>query len=70
MATGNFSNATVSVQRYSDTGAPIGGLINLAAGSDYCSVRIQELADGRLVVTWTDVSETPPYNHGSIVILP
>ena len=67
VATGNFSNATVSVQRYSDTGSPIGGLINVAVGGDYRSVRIEELADGRLAVTWTDTSETPPYNHGSII---
>ncbi len=67
VATGNFANATVSVQRYSDTGSPVGGLIQVAVGGDYRSVRIQELSDGRLAVTWTDVSETPPYNHGAVV---
>ncbi|WP_322321214.1 calcium-binding protein [Cypionkella sp.] len=67
VATGIFSNETVSVQRYSDTGSPIGGLIQVAVGGDYRSIRIEELSDGRLAVTWTDTSETPPYNHGSIV---
>ena len=67
LVTGNFPNTSVSVQRYSDAGVPVGGLIQLATGSGFRGVNIEELSDGRLVVTWTDITETPPYNHGSIV---
>ncbi len=67
LVTGNFPNTSVTVQRYSDSGSPVGGPIALAAGSGFRGVAIKELSDGKLVVTWTDISETPPYNHGGIV---
>ncbi|OYU38881.1 MAG: hypothetical protein CFE33_13715 [Pseudorhodobacter sp. PARRP1] len=67
LVTGNFSNTMVSVQRYSDSGNPVGGPIVLATGPGFRGVQIEELSDGRLAVTWTDISETPPYNHGSVV---
>lgn len=67
LVTGNFPNTSVSVQRYSDTGSPVGGPIALATGSGFRGVKIEELSGGKLVVTWTDISETPPYNHGAVV---
>lgn len=67
LVTGAFPNTTISVQRYSDAGSPIGGPIAVTIGSSFRGVKIEELNNGKLVVTWTDASETPPYNHGAIV---
>lgn len=67
LVTGAFPNTTISVQRYSDTGSPVGGPISVTTGSSFRGVKIEELSNGKLVVTWTDGSETPPYNHGAIV---
>ncbi|MFC3181955.1 calcium-binding protein [Cypionkella sinensis] len=67
LVAGSAPNTVISVQRYSDVGNPMGGPITVTTGSGFRNVRIEELDDGRLAVTWTDTSKTPPYNHGSIV---
>ncbi|MGL4490170.1 MAG: calcium-binding protein [Rhizobiaceae bacterium] len=57
----------VVVQRYNADGTTNGEVIEVVGAGNYSGVVIDQLANGNYVVSWTDDSNTPPFNKGPVV---
>lgn len=62
----SFSDRIV-VQRFGADGSLNGSVIEVAGAGDYADAKLAQLANGNYVVTWTDTSNTPPFNKGPVV---
>lgn len=62
----SFTNRIV-VQRFDANGSPTGDMVEVAGAGDYDDAKIARLANGNYIVTWTDTSNTPPFNKGPVV---
>lgn len=62
----SFSDRIV-VQRFGSDGSPSGSVIEVAGAGDYTDAKLAKLANGNYVVSWTDTSNTPPFNKGPVV---
>lgn len=62
----SFSDRIV-VQRIGADGGANGDMIEVAGAGDYSDAKIARLANGNYIVTWTDTSNTPPFNKGPVV---
>ncbi len=57
----------IFVQRYNSDGTSNGNAIEIVGAGDYNDAKIAQLTNGNYVVSWTDTSNTPPFNKGPIV---
>ncbi len=57
----------VVVQRFNSDGSTNGNAIEIVGAGNYDDAKIAKLANGNYVVTWTDTSNTPPFNKGPVV---
>lgn len=57
----------IVVQRFGADGSPTGDMVEIVDAGDYSDAKIARLENGNYVVTWTDTSNTPPFNKGPVV---
>lgn len=63
----NSGGGHVGLQRYNSNGTANGALIDVAQGTGLSDTKVARLTNDTYVVTWTDSSNTPPFNKGPVV---